>query len=139
MARVEAEGIFQDVRQIIAAKPLQRRAILEEAAGISGLHTRRHEAELRLRGAETNLGRLNDVIGELETQLQGLKRQARQATRYRNLSGLIRQAEAMAFHLRWQAAAARFSSDDPIPAKVPSCHSRGQLRGATTTSPCPIA
>ncbi|BCW90188.1 Chromosome partition protein Smc [Alphaproteobacteria bacterium SO-S41] len=93
------------IGQIIAAKPLQRRAILEEAAGISGLHTRRHEAELRLKAAETNLGRLNDVIGELETQLQGLKRQARQATRYRNLSGLIRQAEAMAFHLRWQGAA----------------------------------
>ncbi len=94
------------IGQIIAAKPLQRRAILEEAAGISGLHTRRHEAELRLKAAETNLGRLNDVIGELETQLQALKRQARQATRYRNLSGLIRQAEAMAYHLRWQGAAA---------------------------------
>jgi chromosome segregation protein len=93
------------IGQIIAAKPLQRRAILEEAAGISGLHTRRHEAELRLRAAETNLGRLNDVIGELETQLQALKRQARQATRYRNLSGLIRQSEAMAYHLRWQSAA----------------------------------
>ena len=94
------------IGQIIAAKPLQRRAILEEAAGISGLHTRRHEAELRLKAAETNLGRLNDVIGELESQLQALKRQARQATRYRNLSGLIRQAEAMAYHLRWQGAAA---------------------------------
>jgi chromosome segregation protein len=93
------------ISQIIAAKPLQRRAILEEAAGISGLHTRRHEAELRLRAAETNLSRLTDVIGELESQLAALKRQARQATRYRNLSGLIRQAEAMAFHLRWRGAA----------------------------------
>lgn len=71
------------IGQIINAKPLQRRAILEEAAGISGLHTRRHEAELRLRAAETNLSRLNDVIGELETQLHGLKRQARQATHRR--------------------------------------------------------
>ncbi|MCC6918984.1 MAG: chromosome segregation protein SMC [Alphaproteobacteria bacterium] len=104
------------IGQIIAAKPLQRRAILEEAAGISGLHTRRHEAELRLRGAETNLGRLNDVIGELETQLQGLKRQARQATRYRNLSGLIRQAEAVAFHLRWQGAAQGVSDAEQVAA-----------------------
>ncbi len=93
------------IGQIIAAKPLQRRAILEEAAGISGLHTRRHEAELRLRAAETNLNRLNDVIGELETQLATLKRQARQATRYRNLSGLIREAEAIALHQRWTGAA----------------------------------
>lgn len=104
------------IGQIIAAKPLQRRAILEEAAGISGLHTRRHEAELRLRAAETNLGRLNDVIGELETQLGALKRQARQATRYRNLSGLIRQAEAMAFHLRWRQAASSVSEAEALAA-----------------------
>ncbi|MBL9012444.1 MAG: AAA family ATPase [Alphaproteobacteria bacterium] len=100
------------IGQIIAAKPLQRRAILEEAAGISGLHTRRHEAELRLKAAETNLNRLNDVIGELESQLQTLKRQARQATRYRNLSGLIRQAEAMAFHQRWTGAAASLAQTE---------------------------
>ena len=106
------------IGQIIAAKPLQRRAILEEAAGISGLHTRRHEAELRLKAAETNLGRLNDVIGELETQLQALKRQARQATRYRNLSGLIRQAEAMAYHLRWQGAAAGVQDAESLSAEA---------------------
>ena len=87
---------------LINQKPLARRAILEEAAGISGLHQRRHEAELRLKGAETNLGRLNDIITEVEGQLQGLKRQARQAVRYRNLSGLIHKAEALLFLLRWQ-------------------------------------
>jgi chromosome segregation protein len=87
---------------LINQKPLARRAILEEAAGISGLHQRRHEAELRLKAAETNLSRLNDVIAEVETQLQGLRRQARQASRYRNLSGLIHKAEALVFHLRWQ-------------------------------------
>ena len=87
---------------LINQKPLARRAILEEAAGISGLHQRRHEAELRLKAAETNLGRLNDIIAEVEGQLQGLKRQARQASRYRNLSGLIHKAEALLFHLRWQ-------------------------------------
>jgi len=89
---------------LVSQKPLARRAILEEAAGIGGLHQRRHEAELRLRGAETNMARLDDVIRELETQLQNLKRQARAAARYRNISGLIRKAEALAHHLRWTAA-----------------------------------
>ncbi|HEX2590922.1 MAG TPA: AAA family ATPase, partial [Rhizomicrobium sp.] len=73
---------------LISQKPLARRAILEEAAGIAGLHQRRHEAELRLRAAETNLSRLDDVIREVEGQVASLKRQARQAARYRNLSGL---------------------------------------------------
>ena len=87
---------------LISQKPLARRAILEEAAGISGLHQRRHEAELRLKAAETNLARLNDVIAEVDTQVQGLRRQARQASRYRNLSGLIHKAEALLFLLRWR-------------------------------------
>jgi chromosome segregation protein len=89
---------------LINQKPLARRAILEEAAGIAGLHQRRHEAELRLKAAEANMARLDDIIAEVEGQLQGLKRQARQASRYKNLSGLIRKAEALAFLLRWQAA-----------------------------------
>ena len=88
---------------LISQKPLARRAILEEAAGIGGLHQRRHEAELRLRAAETNMSRMDDVIRE--GQLQSLKRQARQAARYRNLSGLIRKAEALALHLRWSLSA----------------------------------
>jgi chromosome segregation protein len=92
---------------LISQKPLARRAILEEAAGISGLHQRRHEAELRLKAAETNLSRLEDVIREVEGQLASLKRQARQASRYRNLSGHIRKAEALAHYLRWTAAEAR--------------------------------
>ena len=122
------------IGQIIAAKPLQRRAILEEAAGISGLHTRRHEAELRLRAAETNLGRLNDVIGELETQLQALKRQARQATRYRNLSGLIRQAEAMAYHLRWQGAAAGVHEAEALSAEAERVTGEATERAAAAAS-----
>ena len=92
---------------LISQKPLARRAILEEAAGIAGLHQRRHEAELRLRAAETNMARVDDMIRELEGQLQNLKRQARSAARYRNLSGLIRKAEALAFHLRWTHASAQ--------------------------------
>jgi len=92
---------------LISQKPLARRAILEEAAGIGGLHQRRHEAELRLKAAETNLNRLTDVISEVEGQLASLKRQARQASRYRNLSGHIRKAEALAHYLRWTAAELR--------------------------------
>lgn len=89
---------------IINAKPIQRRQILEEAAGISGLHSRRKEAESRLKAAENNLLRLHDVMAQLENQLSSLKRQARQATRYRNISGDIRRAEAIQLYLRWRTA-----------------------------------
>jgi len=92
------------IGELIQAKPQARRALLEEAAGISGLHTRRHEAELRLRAAEQNLERLDDVVGELEGQIESLKRQARQASRFKNLSADIRAAEATLFHLRWSLA-----------------------------------
>ncbi|WDR02528.1 hypothetical protein PSQ19_18380 [Devosia algicola] len=92
------------IGELIAAKPVQRRALLEEAAGISGLHSRRHEAELRLRGAEQNLNRVDDVIAQIETQLDALKRQARLALRYRSLSGDIRRSEATLFHIRWVSA-----------------------------------
>ena len=91
---------------IINAKPQDRRGLLEAAAGIAGLHSRRHEAELRLRAAETNLGRVDDVIETLKVQLQGLKRQSRQATRYRRLSERIREVEALLLHLKWIAARA---------------------------------
>src|ERR1700726_241808 len=89
------------IGEIIQAKPEQRRRVLEEAAGISGLHARRHEAELRLRAAEHNLARLEDVIGQLAAQVDALKRQSRQAVRYRNLSQYVRKAEATLYHLRF--------------------------------------
>ena len=92
------------IGELIQAKPQARRALLEEAAGISGLHSRRHDAELRLRGAETNLERLEDVVGELESQIESLKRQARQANRFKALSRDIREAEATLLHLRWTHA-----------------------------------
>lgn len=91
------------VGALINAKPTDRRMLLEEAAGISGLHSRRHEAELRLKAAEQNLERVVDVIGQLDNQLQSLKRQARQASRYRNIAGQIRRTEATLFHLKHQA------------------------------------
>jgi chromosome segregation protein len=92
------------IGEIIQAKPEQRRRVLEEAAGISGLHARRHEADLRLRAAEHNLDRLEEVINQLVVQIESLKRQARQAVRYRNIAEQVRKAEATLFHLRWVAA-----------------------------------
>ena len=92
------------IGEIIQAKPEQRRRVLEEAAGISGLHARRHEAELRLKAAETNLTRVEDVIGQLTSQMEALKKQARQAVRYRTVSAQVRKAEATLYHLRWTAA-----------------------------------
>jgi len=106
---------------IINAKPTQRRGLLEEAAGITGLHARRHEAELRLRAAEANLERLEDIVGALEEQHRVLKRQARQATRYRNLSDHIKRHEAILLHLRWvatqserEAAAEQFNAIEAL-------------------------
>src|SRR6202163_1249241 len=92
------------IGEIIQAKPEQRRRVLEEAAGVAGLHARRHEAELRLKAAETNLTRVEDVIGQLAGQIEGLKKQARQAIRYREVAAKVRKAEAMLFHLRWLGA-----------------------------------
>ena len=83
------------IAEIVNAKPEQRRRILEDAAGIAGLHSRRHEAELRLKAAEGNLARLDDILGQLHSQIESLKRQARQARRYKELSAEIRKAEAL--------------------------------------------
>ncbi len=91
------------IGQIVNSKPQARRRILEEAAGITGLYSRRHEAELRLKAAESNLERLQDIMGQLGTRLNSLKRQARQAKRYKELSTQIQQTEAIAYHLNWVA------------------------------------
>jgi chromosome segregation protein len=91
------------ITQIINSKPHDRRMILEESAGISGLYARRHEAELRLKAADTNLVRVEDILGSMEGRLAALKRQARQATRYRNLSVQIRQMELLIAAMEWQA------------------------------------
>src|SRR6202522_1089316 len=89
------------IGEIIQAKPEQRRRVLEDAAGVAGLHARRHEAELRLKAAETNLTRVEDVVGQLAGQIDGLKKQARQAIRYREVAAKVRKAEALLYHLRW--------------------------------------
>jgi chromosome segregation protein len=94
------------IGELIQAKPQARRQLLEEAAGISGLHSRRHEAELRLKAAETNLERLEDITGTLATQIESLKRQARQANRFKQLSAQIRAEEAKLLYIRWSEARA---------------------------------
>ena len=89
---------------LINAKPADRRLVIDEAAGITGLFARRHEAELRLKAAEANLLRVQDVLVALDEQHRQLKRQARQASRYRNLSDHIRRADAVVLALRLAAA-----------------------------------
>ncbi|MEL6683843.1 MAG: AAA family ATPase, partial [Pseudomonadota bacterium] len=92
------------ISELINAKPKARRRILEEAAGISGLYQRRHEAELKLKGAETNLTRVDDVIEQLAAQLGQLARQAKQAARYREIGDKLRKAEGMLLFRRWKEA-----------------------------------
>jgi chromosome segregation protein len=89
---------------VIAAKPVERRLLLEEAAGISGLHARRKDAEQKLRATEANLARLGEILGEQEQRAAQLRRQARAAERYRKLTDQIRAAEARLLHARWTEA-----------------------------------
>src|SRR5437667_6868518 len=93
------------VAALIAAKPADRRLLLDEAAGTTGLHARRHEAELRLQAAEANLARVDDVIATLAVQIETLRKQARQAQRYRRPGEQIRQLEARLLAVRWRVAA----------------------------------
>ncbi len=94
------------IAQVIAAKPAERRMMLEEAAGIAGLHVRRRDAESKLRQTEANLARLEDLMAGLDTQIASLRRQAKQAERYSKLSDEIRGAEARLIYARWRDAAA---------------------------------
>ncbi|MEZ5774171.1 MAG: AAA family ATPase [Hyphomicrobiaceae bacterium] len=100
------------ISEIVNARPEQRRRILEDAAGTAGLYSRRHEAELRLKAAETNLARVADVLGQIASQMNGLKRQARQAKRFREISEDIRKLEAVGLHLAWIAALAQVESEE---------------------------
>ncbi|WP_282062634.1 chromosome segregation SMC family protein [Roseobacter litoralis] len=120
------------IAELINAKPKSRRRILEEAAGISGLYQRRHEAELKLKGAETNLARVDDVIEQLAAQLAQLARQARQAARYREIGNDLRRAEGMLLYRRWREADdARASAEDALRAQVTAAaQAEGAVRQA---------
>lgn len=134
-ARASAMVSQGRVGTLVNAKPEERRSVLEEAANITGLHARRHEAELKLKAAEANLLRADDLKAQLDAQLGNLKRQARQASRYRNISGNIRQAEsellslqrARIVLLRDQAAAARHAADAAVAAATEAATSATTL------------
>ncbi len=106
---------------IIAAKPAERRAMLEEAAGIAGLHVRRRDAEQKLRATEVNLTRLDELIADQDARANALRRQARQAERYRALSDQIRIAEARMIFARWRDAQA---AADAAKAEAATCETR---------------
>ena len=102
------------ISELINAKPKARRRILEEAAGISGLYARRHEAELKLSGADQNLLRVDDVLENLAQQLSTLTRQAKQATRYREIGEELRRAEGQLLFRRWREADLARSEADGV-------------------------
>ena len=112
------------VTEMINAKPQDRRKVLEESAGVSGLYVRRHEAELRLRAADANLQRVEDLVGSMEGRLGALKKQARQAIRYKELSAQIRELETSIAYLEWrmlvnkiEQAKAKFGETESIVAE----------------------
>jgi chromosome segregation protein len=143
-ARASAMVSQGRVGALVNARPDERRALLEEAAGITGLHARRHEAELKLKQAEQNLTRADDLKGQIEARLAELKRQARQASRYRNLSGNIRAAEAellaiqqaLAVAAREKAEAA-FSAAESLVAEAAANAELATVRAAETDAALP--
>ena len=90
------------IGMIVTAKPQERKSVLEEAAGISGIHLRRHEAETRLNAAENNLKRADELKRQQEKQLQNLEKQAEEATKYKLMSEKIKSIEAGLYHLKLQ-------------------------------------
>ena len=122
------------ISELIAAKPQNRRMILEEAAGVSGLHSRRHEAELRLRAADANLTRLEDVARELEANLARLKKEARAADRYKRLSAEIRSLHGAVLYAKWaeaKVAAERLTAETQ--AAIRAVEEAARASGAATT------
>ncbi|MGA0951100.1 MAG: chromosome segregation protein SMC [Candidatus Puniceispirillaceae bacterium] len=125
---------------IVGAKPTDRRALLEEAANIRGLHARRHEAELRLRSAESNLERLDDVIAGLIEQRESLKKQARQAARYRSVADRIRKAEAQLLLASWSAATTELTvADTDLKQAKSAVEDRTQLAAKSATARAEIS
>ncbi|WP_425041079.1 chromosome segregation protein SMC [Primorskyibacter sp. S187A] len=121
------------ISELINAKPKNRRRILEEAAGISGLYQRRHEAELKLKNTEANLLRVDDVIEQLAGQLSQLARQARQAARYRAIGEELRHAEGLLLYRRWRDAdVARAAAEDVLRVRITeAAQAEGAARDAS--------
>ena len=123
------------IAELINAKPKNRRRILEEAAGISGLYQRRHEAELKLSATEQNLARVDDVVEALAQQLAQLARQAKQAARYREIGEELRRAEGMLLYRRWREAdQARLAAETDLKARITAAaQAEAAARGGTKT------
>ncbi len=121
------------IAAVIAARPAERRQMLEEAAGIAGLHVRRRDAEQKLRATEANLARLDDLIAGLDAQIATLRRQARAAERYIALSTRIRLAEARLVFARWRdaAAAAQLARNEAEAAERAVADAQEQARTAS--------
>ena len=130
------------IAAVIAARPHERRAMLEEAAGISGLHVRRKDAEQKLRGTEANLARLAEIMAELDGRIASLRRQARTAEKYRDISVRIGVAEARALFARYTASVAE---EGQAVAAVAQAEARvkeaqdAQAAAAATQKRCAIA
>ena len=120
------------IAAVIAAKPAERRMMLEEAAGIAGLHVRRKDAEQKLRATEANLARLEDLMGQLDQQIGTLRRQARAAERYKALTDKIRLAEARLVYARWRdaAAAAEAARTEAQGAEARVAEAQGAMKAA---------
>jgi chromosome segregation protein len=122
------------ISELIAARPQNRRRVLEEAAGVSGLYGRRHEAELRVRAAQANLQRLDDLTGELGATLARLRREARQAARYKAMAAEIRALKSRLLHMRWAEArdvAERFVQALALAVRDAEAAARGAAKAAT--------
>ena len=123
------------IGEIISAKPQARRRILEDAAGVAGLHTRRHEAELRLKAAEDNVQRLEDVLQQIDSQAEGLKRQAKQAARYRTLAADIRKYESVLLFLSLQEARQHvLEAEAKVEADLLAVAERAKIQGEAATA-----
>ncbi|MBL1437083.1 MAG: chromosome segregation protein SMC [Rhodobacteraceae bacterium] len=123
------------IAELISAKPKARRRVLEEAAGISGLYKRRHEAELKLNGTESNLVRVEDVLEQLDSQLRTLERQAKQAARYRTIADELRRSEGLLLYRRWREAdVERLASESALgAARKAAAGAQGQALAAVKT------
>ncbi len=120
------------IAELINANPKARRRVLEEAAGISGLYQRRHEAELKLKATEVNLERVADVLEALDSQFRALERQSKQAARYREIAEELRLAEGLLLYRRWrEAETARENSDAALTLAV-----RAAAIAATAAASC---
>ena len=122
------------ISELINARPKARRRVLEEAAGISGLYQRRHEAELKLKGAEGNLTRVDDVLEQLAAQLATLARQARQAQRYREIGSDLRLAEGLLLWMRWGDAQQGVTRADAVLREALATAARAETTALQATS-----